>query len=365
MREHGIVPFELVVVNLYPFEATIAKPGVTDEEAIEQIDIGGPTLIRGGGEEPRVHGGGHCRPSSTRRFSMQIATHGGTTLELRRKLAGEAFEMIARVRSGDCRLFRRRHRQSAGERNAAADFPPSITFDLRRREVLRYGENPHQQAALYACASAGRGESGFRAAAARQGTVVQQSARFGCGTGHRSLAARARRRWSSSTTIRAARPAAGRLADSDAKRAGRRSGERLRRHRRGESTARCGDGRSAGRARSICRGDRRAGVRTGRRWKFSRPSRSGKRMCGCCKLARSTTPADAWQFRPIEGGFLMQEADVAADPESEWQVVTEQKPTRRTAGRTAIRLGCCAACEIERHRADAAAACWWASAPGR
>ncbi len=95
MREHGIVPFELVVVNLYPFESTIARAGVTDEEAIEQIDIGGPTLIRGAAKN-------HAFTSivmSAEQYAPildQIAQHGGTTLEFRRALAAEAFQQIAR-----------------------------------------------------------------------------------------------------------------------------------------------------------------------------------------------------------------------------------------------------------------------------
>ncbi len=154
MREHGIVPFELVVVNLYPFEATIARPGVTDEEAIEQIDIGGPTLIRGAAKN---HAFTTVATSAEQYASIldSLATHGGTTLELRRKLAGEAFEMVAHYDRAIADYFaRERATADAGSETPTADFPPSISLDLRRREVLRYGENPHQPAALYALPSA-------------------------------------------------------------------------------------------------------------------------------------------------------------------------------------------------------------------
>ncbi len=82
MEQHGMVPFELVVVNLYPFEATVAKAGVTDEEAIEQIDIGGPTLIRGAGKNHAFT----AVTTSTEQYATileQIGRQGGTTLALR------------------------------------------------------------------------------------------------------------------------------------------------------------------------------------------------------------------------------------------------------------------------------------------
>src|SRR5262245_14658215 len=153
MHEHGIVPFELVVVNLYPFEATVAKAGVTDEEAIEQIDIGGPTLIRGASKNHAFT----AVTVSTGQYAAileEIAGHGGTTLAMRRKLAAEAFEVIARYDRAIADYFvsssigAARSGDSAGV--STANFPSSMAVHLERREVLRYGENPHQQAALYA-----------------------------------------------------------------------------------------------------------------------------------------------------------------------------------------------------------------------
>ena len=146
MREHGIVPFELVVVNLYPFEAAIAKPNVTDEEAIEQIDIGGPTLVRGAAKNHAF-----CTVvTSAEQYAgvlEQVTKQKGTTLEMRRQLAAEAFEMIARYDRAIADYF-------AGQRQEESGFPASLTLQLRRREVLRYGENPHQKGALYALPSA-------------------------------------------------------------------------------------------------------------------------------------------------------------------------------------------------------------------
>ena len=94
LAEHGILTFELVVVNLYPFEATIAKKGVTFEEAIEQIDIGGPTMVRAAAKN---HAFTTVATDSTQypEILEQIAAHGCTSLEFRRRLAAEAFAHTA------------------------------------------------------------------------------------------------------------------------------------------------------------------------------------------------------------------------------------------------------------------------------
>ena len=95
LAEHGILTFELVVVNLYPFEATVARKGVTLEEAIEQIDIGGPTLVRAAAKN---HAFTTIATNAAQYSEIldQVAAHGCTTLELRRRLAGEAFAHTAR-----------------------------------------------------------------------------------------------------------------------------------------------------------------------------------------------------------------------------------------------------------------------------
>ncbi len=94
LAEHGILTFELVVVNLYPFETTVARKDVTTEEAIEQIDIGGPTLVRAAAKNHAFT----TIATSTAQYSEileQIAAGGCTSMELRRRLAGEAFAHTA------------------------------------------------------------------------------------------------------------------------------------------------------------------------------------------------------------------------------------------------------------------------------
>ncbi len=94
LAEHGILTFELVVVNLYPFETTVARKGVTAEEAIEQIDIGGPTMVRAAAKNHAFT----TMATNTGQYSEileEIAAHGCTTLELRHRLAAEAFAHTA------------------------------------------------------------------------------------------------------------------------------------------------------------------------------------------------------------------------------------------------------------------------------
>ncbi len=140
LAEHGILTFELVVVNLYPFESTVAKKGVSLEEAIEQIDIGGPTLVRAASKN---HAFTTIATSASQYSEIleQITAHGGTTVELRRRLAGEAFAHTAKYDRAIADFF-------AGA-TAEGPFPGTVTTSLTRKSVLRYGENPHQQAALY------------------------------------------------------------------------------------------------------------------------------------------------------------------------------------------------------------------------
>lgn len=140
LADHGILTFELVVVNLYPFEATVAKPGVTDEEAIENIDIGGPSLVRGAAKN---HAFTTIITAADQYAEVleQVKATGATTYELRRKLAGAAYAATGRYDRAIAAYFAR----SAG----AEEYPSSLSIDLARVETLRYGENPHQTAALY------------------------------------------------------------------------------------------------------------------------------------------------------------------------------------------------------------------------
>ncbi len=134
--EHDIAPFELVVVNLYPFESTVARDGVTPEEAIENIDIGGPTLIRSAAKNYRWVGV-VTSPSQYEAVATAIEG-GGLDIELREALAKEAFYSTA---SYDAAITDWLHRDES--------LPERVVVALSKVESLRYGENPEQSAALY------------------------------------------------------------------------------------------------------------------------------------------------------------------------------------------------------------------------
>ncbi len=136
LEDRNVEPFELVVVNLYPFRATVAQPGVTEAEVIEKIDIGGPTMVRSAAKnhqfvavvtDPKQYGA-----------IAEAVAAGGTTLELRKTLAKAAFFHTA---SYDAAIV--------DWLEAEEDPPARKVIALERRQTLRYGENPHQVAAAF------------------------------------------------------------------------------------------------------------------------------------------------------------------------------------------------------------------------
>ena len=147
VRAQGIQPIDLVVVNLYPFEQTVAKPNVTLHEAIENIDIGGPSMLRSAAKNHQsvtvV-----VDPADYAAVAEQIRTTGGTTLELRRRLAAKVF---ARTAAYDAAIAA--HLEGAfaatASGEAAAPLPEVLSIRAPKAQPLRYGENPHQRAALY------------------------------------------------------------------------------------------------------------------------------------------------------------------------------------------------------------------------
>jgi phosphoribosylaminoimidazolecarboxamide formyltransferase / IMP cyclohydrolase len=141
-REHGITPIDLVVVNLYPFEQTVAKPGVSLHDAIENIDIGGPSMLRSAAknhESVTVV----VDPADYNEVAKQISENGNTTLELRRKLAAKVF---ARTSAYDGAIAAH---LSAEFKMQSSELPKSLAISAPLLQPLRYGENPHQVAALY------------------------------------------------------------------------------------------------------------------------------------------------------------------------------------------------------------------------
>ena len=139
LAEHGIAPIDLVVVNLYPFERTAARRGVSDEEVIEHIDIGGPTLIRAAAKN-HAHVGVVVRPESYDAVIEELSETGGSiSAQTRESLATEAFGATARYDAAISRWFAERE----------DDFPSQYVAAFEKVLDLSYGENPHQRAAYY------------------------------------------------------------------------------------------------------------------------------------------------------------------------------------------------------------------------
>jgi len=142
IRKHGIEPIDMVVVNLYPFEATVAKPGVKLEDAVENIDIGGPSMIRSAAKNHAavavVTSSAQYEPvlKELRESDCHLSE------ETRKRLALEAFRATARYDSAIAQFL--------GKKFSPTElFPKNVTLSFEKLGDLRYGENPHQKAAFY------------------------------------------------------------------------------------------------------------------------------------------------------------------------------------------------------------------------
>lgn len=141
LDELGIPPIDLVVVNLYPFADAVAEADVTDAVAIENIDIGGPTMIRAAAKN-FFFLGVVTAPSDYEAVADELAHEGGLCMATRRRLAHEAFEHTARYDRMIADYFARASQDEA-------TMPPALHLHEPQAQALRYGENPHQRAALY------------------------------------------------------------------------------------------------------------------------------------------------------------------------------------------------------------------------
>ncbi len=315
MAQHGIVSFDLVVINLYPFEDTVAKPGVADDEAIEQIDIGGPSLIRAAAKNHRFVAVATA-PDQYAEILEQV-TAGGTTLALRRQLATAAF-----VRTGhydkaiaDYFLATTTH----------ADFPPRIQLDLHRKAILRYGENPHQRGAFYSMS--GCGDVNLVSAHKLHGKELSYNNLLDLDS---ALAIVRTLPGAAAVVIKHNNPCGAATAAS--------LDVAMRRALDGDPVSAFGSVIGVNRpldaatAEVLAEPERfveaivapsfdRAAVEvltTKPKWK------ANVRLMAVGPLKEESAQ---WQFRPIEGGMLVQDGDVGEDPESEWKVVTETRPS--------------------------------------
>lgn len=143
-RKHGIDLIDLVVVNLYPFEATVAKPGCSFEDAIENIDIGGPSMLRSAAKN---HASVSVVTDPADYERVLAAMRAPATLgELRRELALKVFQRTSAYDAAIANYLESQAQPGAGN---VLGLPARFTTTLPLAQRLRYGENPHQQAALY------------------------------------------------------------------------------------------------------------------------------------------------------------------------------------------------------------------------
>jgi phosphoribosylaminoimidazolecarboxamide formyltransferase/IMP cyclohydrolase len=316
LADHGIVTFELVVVNLYPFEATVAREGVTMAEAIEQIDIGGPSLIRAAAKN-HAFVTVATNPEHYSAILQQVSSGGATTHELRTKLAGDAFAYTARYDRAIAAYF-------AGQ-EAEGPFPDAITVGFARKAVLRYGENPHQEAALYAKSEAPAAnvvaaqklhgkdlsynnlldlDSALAIARAFTGpaaSVIKHN--NPCGAATAPTLAEALKKGMAGDPVSAFGSVIGLNRPMDAKAA--------------EVLAEPGLFIEAIVAPDF-EPEALEILTTRPKWKDN---------VRLLKVGDLDQKPERWVLRCIEGGVLMQEADVLPDPEDDWKVVTDAKPT--------------------------------------
>jgi phosphoribosylaminoimidazolecarboxamide formyltransferase/IMP cyclohydrolase len=318
VAEHEIATFELVVVNLYPFEATVARPDVTRAEAIENIDIGGPSLIRAAAKNHAFV----AIVTSAEQYSEVLTALkecGGTTQALREKLATAAYARTAAYDAAIVEYFAR-----GTPSRGPIGFAPQFALSLKHHMKLRYGENAHQQAAVYRL----EGASGISLVTARQLSGKELSYNNLLDLDNalaivRSFAQPA------ACVIKHNNPCGAAAADSLAQAA---------------ASALAGDPLSAfggvlGFNRPVDAATAEVLAAPGlfieaivapgfdaaaQQILTTKPKwKANVRLVDVGNLAAPPAPIN---YRQIEGGMLVQEADVLPDPEDEWRIVTDVQP---------------------------------------
>ena len=319
LAEHGIVPFELVVVNLYPFEATVARPGVTVAEAIEKIDIGGPSLVRAAAKN-HAFTAVATSPEQYSAILEEVTANGSISPELRQRLAAEAFAHTAQydraIAMYFCCLM---HDEREGP------FPAHLSYCLTRKAALRYGENPHQEAALYTTTE----PRGANLVSAMQlhgkelsyNNLLDLDSALGIVRLYDEPAV---------AVIKHNNPCGAAVAENIA--------EALRKGMAGDPLSAFGSVLGMNRTVDVAAAEVLAEpglfieaivapdfepaameiLTTRPKWK------SNVRLM---KVGELTGEKGAWTMRQIDGGCLVQQADDLRDDEGEWKVVTEAQPT--------------------------------------
>ena len=314
LDELGIGAIDLVVANLYPFQDTVAT-GAADADVIEMIDIGGPTMVRAAAKN---HGsvGVVVDPDDYPLVLEELATHGGLSDPLRRELASRAFQHTARYDAAVAGWFQRDE-----------ELPGQLSLALPRLASLRYGENPHQQAALYRFdgqAGAVDADGGIAAAEQLHGkelsynNLLDTDAAWGMVVDVDDPCV---------AIIKHTNPAGFAVAD-----------ELVRAYDRALE----GDPVSA--FGGIVAANRRIDRATAERISelfvevviapgfepAALETLSAKRNVRLLAMPGASRQRGGWQLRSVAGGLLVQQADVGDEPWSQWQVVTSAQPDDAT-----------------------------------
>ena len=296
LAELGIEPFELVVVEPLPVRARRSRSGATPDECVEQIDIGGPSMVRAAAKN-------HASVAvvvDPARYARRARRGRGGRLHARRSASGWPREAFAHTATYDIAVASWLGSVLADDPRTAAGFPGWVGATWERAAVLRYGENPHQRAALYVATARGPGSrrpSSCTARRCRYNNYVDADAARRAAydfdrAGRRDHQARQPVRHRGRRRHRRGAPQGARL----------RPGVRVRRRDRDQPAGHRRDGR-AGR-RDLHRGRRRAGVRATEALELL----SRKKNLRLLRAARRPRPGPV-ELRPITGGLLVQTAD--------------------------------------------------------
>jgi phosphoribosylaminoimidazolecarboxamide formyltransferase/IMP cyclohydrolase len=313
-REQGMELFDLVVVNLYPFEQTISRQGVTPAEAIENIDIGGPSLVRAAAKNHAFA----AIATEPGQYAEVLAAlrDGGTTLEFRQKQAAAAFAHTAAYDAAIATWF--------GGQLEPGIFPSAMHVVLKRDRELRYGENSHQRGAVYIAPGCG----GVSVLTAKQlnGKELSYNNLLDLDS---ALAVVRSFTEPAASVIKHNNPCGAATARTLA--------EAVKKALAGDPQSAFGGVLAFNRAVDGATADLLAApglfieaivapgfdaaaltnLTTKPKWK------ANVRLMAVGPLG---SPAAPIACRPMEGGMLVQEADVLPDPEHEWKVVTQKQP---------------------------------------